>query len=122
MTCHAEILQNHTIIVTKCSHPALRDCLPADKERPIKIEDGQALAKWCASGGAPSGQSDTKPLVAKLWKLLKDVRGEESNWHGAEAWLIGHKIITDNQTVTKLTAAELNTIIDKSEIVLKEAE
>lgn len=124
MTCHAEILQDHTVIVTKCSHPALRDCLPKDRERPIKTEDGQALAHWCASAGATSSaataESDTKPLVKKLWGLLKPVRGEENNWIGAEAWLVGNKIITDGQSVLKLTAKELQDVINKTEIVFEE--
>lgn len=51
MTAHAEILQNHTIIVTKCSHPSLRECFPADKSEPIGVKHGQLLAQWCAAPG-----------------------------------------------------------------------
>lgn len=50
-TCHAEILPNHSIILTKCSHPSLRECFPTDKTEPIGIKHGAALAKWCASPG-----------------------------------------------------------------------
>lgn len=56
-TCHAEILQNHTIILTKCSHPALRACFPKDKTEPIAIKHGQALGAWCA---APETSGGTK--------------------------------------------------------------
>jgi AAA domain len=129
MTLHAEILQNHTIIVTKASHPTLRDCLPADKERPITIADGEALAKWCASAGgsAPtspaatqSGAPTVKELKAKLWELLVGVRGSEKTWLGAEQWLAGNGIITDEQTVGKLTAGQLADVISAAEEKLQQ--
>jgi hypothetical protein len=61
-TCHAEILPNHSIILTKCSHPSLRNCFPADRSEPIGIKHGEALAKWCASpGGTPAAMPLAKP-------------------------------------------------------------
>lgn len=80
-TCHAEILQNHSIILTKCSHPSLRDCFPKDKTEPIAIKHGEALAKWCTDAARPLGvQSDSRgreaaPKVAtektRTWALMQ---------------------------------------------------
>lgn len=58
MTCHAEILHDHSIHLTKCSHPALRSCFP--EKGPITIAHGEALAKWCANPG--TGASDSAPV------------------------------------------------------------
>ena len=82
-TCHAEILPNHSIILTKCSHPSLRDCVPKDKAEPINIKHGEALARWCAAPGAPPAPppASAKPkdeladLKRELWALLKDKHG-----------------------------------------------
>lgn len=76
-TCHAEILPNHSIVVTKCSHPALRDCFPKDQTEPIAIKHGAALAKWCASAGSPAVEKVPKVATEKTrqWMLeqLKDI-------------------------------------------------
>lgn len=122
-TCHFEILPNHSIIVTKCSHPDLRKCFPDDKTTPIEIRHGAALAAWCkAAGGGTvkSNPTDTKELKSKLWNILKTVRGAANDWKGAEIWLAGHKIITAEQTVAKLTAAQLVEAIEKSEIAMSD--
>lgn len=66
-TCHAEILPNHSIILTKCSHPSLRDCFPKDKTEPIAIKHGEALAKWCASPGTSAApKASTGPAKINL--------------------------------------------------------
>ena len=63
-TCHFEILQNHSIILTKCSHPSLRDCFPKDKTTPITIQHGELLAGWCASaGGSPAPKPAATPTI-----------------------------------------------------------
>lgn len=46
MTAHAEILQDHTINLTKCSHPDLRLCFP-DRGM-LSIKTGEAIANWAA--------------------------------------------------------------------------
>ncbi len=53
-TCHFEILPNHTIHLTKHSHPGLKACFPEDGKWPIEIKHGEAIAKWCAAGGGPA--------------------------------------------------------------------
>ena len=47
-TAHAEILSDHTIRLTKCSHPQTKDCWPADA--PLSVAAGAALATWCRGG------------------------------------------------------------------------
>ena len=92
MTAHAEILQNHTIILTKCSHPELKKCFPEDKKEPLSIVHGERIAQWCnnpsgskpATATAPSKGSDgdeVKKLAQELWDLLKPVRGTAKNWN-----------------------------------------
>lgn len=59
MTAHCEILQNHEIRLTKCSHPELRKCFP-DKG-PIESRHGELLAGWCqASSAAPKASPGPK--------------------------------------------------------------
>lgn len=57
MTAHMEILPNHTIRLTKCSHPQLRDCFPKDRERPLTIADGAKIKGW--ANGATVGSAQT---------------------------------------------------------------
>lgn len=72
-TAHAEILMDHSIILTKCSHPGLRACFP-DKG-PITVAHGEALSRWCAAGGTPStsvataSTPKTPPAAAPKSKL-----------------------------------------------------
>lgn len=97
MTAHFEILQNHTIILTKCSHPELKKCFPADKSEPLSIKHGELIAAWCnnPSGSKPTptstskaGESgEVKKLAQELWDLLKPVRGSARNWNQANQYL-----------------------------------
>ena len=96
MTAHAEILGNHTIILTKCSHPELRKCFPGDKTTPIAIEHGKMIAAWCHSpSGTPASGSQTpkqidsqrEALKTELWNLLRPVRGTKKSWDDANQWL-----------------------------------
>lgn len=67
MTAHAQILQDHTIFLSKCSHPSLRDCFPKDNTEPIGIKHGEALAKWCASPGtSPTAKATAGPTKINL--------------------------------------------------------
>lgn len=50
LTAHAEILQDHTIRLTKCSHPKMKPIFPVGQ--PISIETGKGLAAWCAQATA----------------------------------------------------------------------
>lgn len=52
MTAHAEVLLDHTINLTKCSHPDLRACFPA--QGPLKIEHGEKIAAWSRGAAKPA--------------------------------------------------------------------
>ena len=116
-TAHFEILQNHSIIVTKCSHPTLRDCLPADKTAPVTIEHGQKLAQWCNSAGKPVAHKTTKsPESIELWKLLQSKLGASVTVTDAEQWLYKREILDGanvDHVLSKLNAGALRHVIKK---------
>lgn len=138
MTAHAEILQDHSIILTKCSHPALRDCFP--KTGPITIHTGEAIAKWCAapSLGAPASPASDRPagekasekakrnaLKGQLWNLTRKVHGVEKQDDGdmilVEAgmknlsqWLWDEGIMDPNgETLAGVSVDRLAEIVEK---------
>jgi hypothetical protein len=117
MTAHAEILKDHSINLTKCSHPSLRTCFPASG--PISEEHGRLLAQWCNNPGKPvNGQPANNPLKVKLWEACKPIRGDLKNWDTAEAWMVAAKILKPGQTVSTLTDDELLEALDKTSIEL----
>ena len=64
MTAHMEILKNHSIRLTKCSHPDLRKCFEDGK--PITVDTGKRIAEWASGGGssrdvAPGEAQDSGP-------------------------------------------------------------
>lgn len=67
-TAHAEILPNHTLIVTKCSHPKLRECFPKDQDGMITIGHGELITKWCSNptGAATVSAPATQKKSAKM--------------------------------------------------------
>lgn len=120
MTAHAEILPDHSINLTKCSHPDLRKCFP--EKGPITIEHGKLIAQWCANAGSSPAKAaqeskptetpdDVKALKNQLWKLLKPVRGKESNWKVAQQWLIDEMCLDPELTVAELTIVQFKSVI-----------
>jgi hypothetical protein len=67
LTAHAEILRDHTINLTKCSHPQLRDCFPVRK--PITIATGEAVAAWAKQ--APVAGAKAKGRFSDWLENLK---------------------------------------------------
>ena len=55
MTLHAEILQDHTIRLTKCSHPDLWACI--EEGHPIAAVTGERIAAWA------KGEQKQRPAV-----------------------------------------------------------
>ena len=116
--------------MTKASHPTLRDYAPRkDKDRPITIADGEALAKWCASAGgsAPATSTSTaggaptvKELKGQLWKMLKPYRGDAQTWDVAEGWLLAKNLIVDGQTISQMTVEQLAGIISVTQTKMEE--
>jgi hypothetical protein len=119
-TCHAEILQNHTIILTKCSHPTLRDCFPKDKTEPITIAHGAALAAWCNAAAAPLTAKPAEPadpvkaLKAKLWALMKPHVAASKVWDEAEAKLREWGVLPAGITINQLPEMDLEQLIDQT--------
>jgi len=124
-TAHFQINPDHSIILSKCSHPSLRDCFPKDKTTPITIEHGRALAAWCNAAGKPLAVSAQVPpatatakgkkeLELELWTLLKAKRtpGNKS-WLTSGAWqfVVDECGVDPNLTIESATVQDLESII-----------
>lgn len=113
-TCHFEILRNHSIILTKCSHPSLRDCFPKDQTTPITIEHGQKLAAWCQAAGKPIVATTHPDIVVlglkkKLWDLtMPKHNGSKS---GLRQFLVDDCGLDFDKTLEDLTSIELEKLI-----------
>ncbi len=126
-TCHAEILPDHSVRLTKCSHPGLRDCFP--KTGPITTQHGELLARWCSTPQGPgtavsstAGQSDRLPAAdADLKRLKKKLWDTTKPKHGGimaalEQWLIDESIIGDTETLESYgTVERMTALIEKVE-------
>lgn len=127
-TAHAEILPDHTIRLTKCSHPSLRECFPLDGKEPIAIKHGEAIARWCAGSSPqqpasqPAGGIDEDPKAAKasLWRLLASVRGSENNWTVANQWLWDECGMSPSLNVSTMTAEQIREVTVKARKKLEE--
>jgi hypothetical protein len=111
-TCHFEILQNHSIILTKSSHPSLRDCFPKDKTTPITIEHGKMLAAWCNAAGKPTQAVSAKPSANEIATLKRALWSMTESIHGGRKDVL-RQFLTDDcgldpsKTLEDLTAPEL---------------
>lgn len=114
-TCHAEILPNHSIILTKCSHPSLRDCFPKDRTEPIAIKHGEALAKWCASPGtspaAPASKGPSKINLAQATALRDRVRASGAD----EADFLASNNVTKYSEITADNLEAINKKLERLE-------
>ena len=123
MTAHAEVMPDHSLRLTKWSHPSLKSCFPDLK--PVTIEHGALVRQWCDSpGGAPSEKPAGKPtktpvdeLKKKLWDSCLGRVGKTRP--EIEARLREWSILMPNETLSDLTTVEaLNGAIDKVELQL----
>jgi hypothetical protein len=112
MTAHAEILKDHSINLTKCSHPALRECFP--KSGPITVKTGENVAQWCQAGIVKPAD-DREALKKRLWSLVSPAL-KTKDVPSAEAKLREWKIC--DKPLASLTAGDLKEAIDKCEIQL----
>lgn len=112
-TCHAEILPDHSIRLTKCSHPALRECFP--KTGPIEIKHGEAVAKWCNAPTVQKTDDPAKALKSELWTLTKSIHGAKAGMSASELgfvkskltqWLIDESVIGDTETLDDYSTVE----------------
>lgn len=53
MTAHAEVLQDHTLRITKCSHPDLLPCFPQGE--PVTVETGAKISEWASGSSSGPG-------------------------------------------------------------------
>lgn len=91
MTAHGEIMQDHKLRLTKCSHPKLRDCFPVNG--PVEIKHGEALAAWCSVGHGPKRATET----TRAWMLeqLKDVHVNLLAFAIDKAWIMPNESLED---------------------------
>lgn len=104
MTVHGEIMPNHSFHLTKCSHPALKECFPVNA--PIEIKHGEMLAKWCAGGGKVSQPASTPSTDLKRTGATEEQRermlGQLCDKHGPDAvteYAIAKSIIQPGQNL-----------------------
>jgi len=116
-TCHFEILHDHSIRLTKCSHPDLRKCFPATG--PITIAHGEALARWCLPEGlgvsrleGRAGDDERKALIRELWELAAPARGTRKDWTEFETWAVKHTVMGDGDPpILSMTIEQLRAVI-----------
>jgi hypothetical protein len=119
MTAHGEILQDHSLHLTKCSHPSLRGCFPEGE--PITSKHGELLAAWCNSAGKPIVKDEAKELKAELWALLKPIRkAGDKTWQSANDWLLREEILDAAvpETAPDLNPARFQEVITKAREIL----
>lgn len=121
-TCHFEINPDHSINLTKCSHPTLRNCFPT--QGPITVEHGALVAAWC-QGTAPKAKAasglDRDKLLLELRQITTHVHGWKKGmtagqWQGAkrtlQEWLTKLGV---TKTLDQMNAEELNDAINRVE-------
>lgn len=115
------------VVPLKITHPDVGALLPKPGQQ-IGIAHGQALARWCDStgGSAPAQTPSTPPVTTSktlkgaFWTWCKKVYGNAVTPEAALAQLREDKILTEDQTLETLDAADLQGAIDKLEIFYDE--
>lgn len=114
-TAHFEILPDHSVNLTKCSHPALRSCFPS--AGPITVEHGRKLAEWCHNPTAKP-KDDLAILKKQLWEMTKEQHGGKTA--ALEKWLIDRAILGDSETLAGLTVERLKGVLADTELLLSD--
>lgn len=115
LMAHAEILPNHTIHLTKCSHPDLRNCFPEDYKEPIAIKHGTAIAEWAANPGKASGPQKSQNGRAALKKALCKAADDRAGCTPAEVeeWLRTEDILKPEESLATIPDERMQEIIDE---------
>jgi hypothetical protein len=117
MTAHFEVMPDHTIHLTKHSHPALKDCFPEDYKEPVGVKHGKLIADWCAGGTGPRPQTQAKqsgdPLMDAKRKLWNAVKANFDDVKAFESYLFGEGMLGEGETMADLTIERLNNIYTK---------
>lgn len=103
MTAHAEIYPNHTINLTKCSHPVLRQCFPENGKEPLTIAHGEAIARWAADPGVarhaaakPAKVYDPAVLRGKIMVMLDKTFEDTAQYLWDEGFMdVDHEIFDE---------------------------
>lgn len=118
MTAHALIHPNHTITLTKCSHPALGECFPQDGKEPLNIHHGELIAKWASSGTTSSPQKpkpdDRSRAKAALWNAAKVKfvdTGGQPDLAAFEKYLRAGGHMGENETLSDLSSEQLTALL-----------
>ena len=127
LIAHAEILQDHSIRLTKCSHPDLRACWPTSG--PITVSTGNAIARWCKGSAEPVRNipPELKASPSKLrespdqrrvrWiKLCRQAGGGKDTY--AYDLFLEMGILTDTQTLDDFPAEKLPKTKQESDNIL----
>jgi hypothetical protein len=114
LTAHAEVLPDHSINLTKCSHPELRKCFP-DKG-PITTQHGELIAKWCAAGGQPQ-DAELKAAKSKIWKMTEKIHG--GDMAKLESWLVQFRVLNQGERLSDFDLDGLNEILNELQPLLK---
>ncbi len=119
MTAHFEVMPDHTIHLTKCSHPSLQDCFPEDYKEPVGVKHGKLIAAWADGGGAkpqpqkPATAPTADPLIAAKRALWNTVKGNFDDIKAFEVYLLGEGLLGDGETMADLNIERLNTIRER---------
>jgi len=125
MTCHGEVMPDHTFRLTKCSHPALRQAMPNNEL--TTIEHGKRLSQWCASPGGPGPQANgngKSELLSKLRDMTVSIHGWQKGMKPAEwqalkpklgQWLWDEGILSDTESLDNLDSGRLFEVCDNAE-------
>jgi hypothetical protein len=124
LTFHAELLTNHSLVVTKEGHPELRKCFPKDKIGPITFEHGKLLADWCAGAGtvkpvtanpAPAASQSTDMKALKKTLVSVAIPKHCPDLESLQQFLHDELFLTPDQMLANQTAEQLQKIITKLE-------
>jgi hypothetical protein len=90
MTVHAEILPDHTMRVTKISHPELANVIRSGER--ITVDTGAKLAAWAKGGvvGTPSPRSQVQQPAA-----VSDFPGDQPSWQPPSSLKVALAAIAD---------------------------
>lgn len=113
-TAHAEIFHDHTINLTKWSHPSLKECFPV--KGPITIKTGEAIGRWCEAPmqSAPKPDAERNALAVQLWKLLEPHhKGHRDALPAVEQHLWDETFMNPDERLGTLPVERMRTIIEK---------
>lgn len=134
MTAHFEVLQDHTIHLTKNSHPSLKDCFPPDYKEPVTIQTGEAIGAWAAGGGGRSQPQKTAPAATrKAPKSSGDAKLDEARMRlrelrikrngddfvSFEQWLIDEGHISDSEAIAEMGPDRITKLCAKIQPLIK---